>query len=56
MHWIKKTLFAGIAMFILFVLIQIFGAELFAVEFLGFGGLLLLISMGIIETNFVTYE
>jgi len=55
MHWIKKTVFVAVAMFILFVLIQAFGANLFAPEFLGFGGLVLLVSMGIIELNAITY-
>ncbi len=55
MAWIKNTVFAVVSMFILFVLIQLFGAGLFAPEFLGFGGLIVLISLGIFETNLVTY-
>ncbi len=56
MNWLKKTVFVAIAMFILFALIQAFGAGLFAVEFLGFGGLMTLVALGIIELNTVTYE
>ena len=56
MNWIKKTVFVTVAMVILFVLIQTFGTGLFEAEFLGFGGLILLLSMGVIELNAVTYE
>ena len=56
MGWIKKSIFAMVSMFILFTLIQIFGSELFAPEFLGFGGLLVLVSLGVFETNLVTYS
>jgi len=55
MHWIKKTVFAMVSMFILFTLIQTFGAGLFKAEFLGLGGLILLLFMGAFETNLVTY-
>ena len=56
MNWIKKTVFVLAAMFILFVLIQTFGAGLFKAEFLGFEGMLLLLLMGVIELNAITYE
>ena len=55
MGWVKKMVFAAIAMFILFAVIQTFGAGLFAAEFLGFGGLMLLAAMGVLETNMLTY-
>ena len=56
MHWIKKTVFVMVSMFILFTIIQIFGAGLFSVEFLGVGGLILLLTLGIFEVNIVTYS
>jgi len=55
MHWIKKTVFVMVSMFILFILIQTFGAGLFSAEFLGIGGLILLLFMGVFEANVVTY-
>jgi hypothetical protein len=56
MHWIKKTVFGVTSMFILFILIQTFGAGLFSAEFLGIGGLMILLGFGFFETNTVTYE
>jgi len=56
MHWIKKTVFGMAFTSILFIIIQFGGAGLFSAEFLGFGGLVLLLAMGAIETNLILYE
>lgn len=56
MHWIKKSVFGVVLAFILYILIGTFSAGFFSTEFLGIGGLMLLLFMGIFETNLVTYE
>lgn len=59
MHWLKKAVFGAMFTVILFLAVQVFsagGIDLFADSFLGFGGFLLLLAMGAIETNLVTYS
>lgn len=59
MHWIKKSILGMFVMFFLFIGLHILsagGTVLFSAEFMGIGGLMLLLSMGFVETNFVTYE
>jgi len=59
MHWLKKAAFGGMFTVILFVVVQVFsagGIDFFSDSFLGFGGFLLLLAMGAIETNLVTYS
>lgn len=59
MHWLKKAVFGGMFTLFIFVIISVLssgGIDLFADSFLGFGGLVLLLAMGVIEINLVTYS
>ncbi len=59
MHWIKKSIMGMFVMFFLFIFLNILsagGIEFFSAEFMGFGGLALLLAMGLTEINFITYE
>ncbi len=57
MHWVKKTAFGMCLMLFIFVALVFLEAgniNPFWSEFVTLGGLILLLSMGIFETNFVT--
>lgn len=59
MHWVKKSFFGMFTMFVLFIGLQILssgGIRLFPAGFLGLSGLMLLLAMGFVETNFITYK
>ena len=56
MGWIKKTVFGITFTFLLFVIIQSFGADFFTAEFLTIGGLMIFLTMGAFEINFATYS
>lgn len=55
MGFIKKTVLGAIFAFLLFIIIQIFGADFFTAEFLSIGGLMIFLAMGAFEINFATY-
>jgi len=59
MHWLKKTVFGMFFTFFLFITAGILagaGMDIFSPSFLSIGGLVLLLSMGALETNLVTYS
>jgi hypothetical protein len=56
MNWVKKSVFGICFAFLLFASMSAFGQGVFSAEFLGIGGFMLLLIMGVTETNLVTYS
>ena len=59
MGFVKKAVFGAFATLFIFIgasMLSSAGITLFDPEFLTLGGLILLLSMGFVETNFVFYE
>jgi len=59
MHWITRSIFGMFVMLFLFIGLDILsagGISVFAPSFMGAAGLVILLSMGFAETNFIFYE